>query len=67
MKYLSIASLLLLLGATNAGITKDRDLRHKHSDKYFEQLHKRTEDGTHYYVHLIPHSHDDVGWLKNPD
>ena len=37
-----------------------------HSHEYLNKHLKATND-THLYVHLIPHTHDDVGWLKTVD
>ncbi len=44
----------------------DKNIKHGHNDKFFEDTMKKM-DYDQYYVHLIPHTHDDVGWLKNPD
>jgi hypothetical protein len=47
-------------------ITKDKNIRHAHGDKFFEDTTKKVLNEQ-LFVHLIPHTHDDVGWLKNPD
>lgn len=62
--YILLGSLLLT--STLAGITKDRDLNHGHSKEYFENL-KNSQPNEDLIVHLIPHSHDDIGWLKSID
>lgn len=44
------------------------NLDHGHSNEWMDSLEERfAARNEHLYVHLIPHSHDDVGWLKTPD
>jgi len=68
MIKLSLLSLLLAQGFVNCGpITKDTDTNHGHDAKYFAELKTKevkTPNGDPLIVHLVPHSHDDVGWLK---
>jgi hypothetical protein len=71
MKY-SVLSLLLgasLIPQIQSNINGFHYANHKHTPEYLEKVRakysKTNEDHT--YIHLIPHTHDDVGWLKTID
>ena len=63
--------LVILLGLqtlVNCGPKPDpKSLEHLHPSSYYEMLkHKKiqTPNGEPLIVHIVPHTHDDVGWLK---
>jgi hypothetical protein len=70
-RMISKKVLALLLGTvltttSLAAITKDNDQTHGHPKEYFETLKDKYSNET-LFVHLIAHTHDDVGWLKTVD
>lgn len=52
----------LFASATGAALTSNNGQFHHH-ENLKKDAHKLNPNET-LYVHVVPHSHDDVGWLK---
>ena len=63
------AALAALLVCANAEKFR-QDPMHGHGPEWLKKIKEEREsasDPEHIYVHMIAHSHDDVGWLKTVD
>ena len=61
-----IVFVLLIISTVYAVITADTGTNHGHDRGYYNRIKKKKKDNV-LQIHIIPHSHDDVGWLKTPD
>lgn len=76
-KQLSLSLLavtLILLDIVYCNINGFHETNHTHSAEDLERIrnkynekYPKAEDADHLYIHLIPNTHDDVGWLKTVD
>jgi len=60
-------SAALLIGVTEAGITLDQTIDHSSDHKILKNQEERNENSEKLTVHMVHHTHDDVGWLKTVD
>ncbi len=63
MRYLFLA---LVLGLALCGLTQDKNTHHGHSKEYFDSASDKLRNEQ-LQVHIVAHTHDDVGWLKTQD
>ncbi len=62
-KYVKVCAIGFIL-ATQATLTMDRSTTHTNEPTHHKHLSSQRDKLT---VHLVHHTHDDVGWLKTVD